>query len=289
MGEMMPSGLPVTALEDLTKLEAWNEDMTAIKYLTFYIVTNDEEVYFGETNKAQKDMTLPEYAAALKRVKDAEIYPEIPKNFQLTIAPKNLNDSSAFVKRPGLAAYEVVKGTNYIPKALLDETLIMEQISKSAHPNIITYYGCRLRRGRITAILFERLGQTLSQYVSSPDFQQLDKVKFVNALELAVTYLHSLGLAHNDINPDNIMLKDGMPVLIDFGSCAVVGERLQSLGTEGWYEELFFTSEKKHDVYSLNKLREWLKDPKVRVPVRDNVFDDVGDSEEGGKLDVGES
>jgi serine/threonine protein kinase len=170
-----------------------------------------------------------------------------------------------------------MKGTPYIPKAILDETLIMEQISASAHPNIITYHGCRLRRGRITALLFERLPQTLSQYISTPAFQQLDKVAFVNALESAVNYLHSLGLAHNDINPDNIMLRDGVPVLIDFGSCAVVGERLQSLGTEGWYEELFFTSEMEHDVYSLNKLREWLNDPKVKVPVRDNVFDDKVD------------
>ncbi|KAI1753680.1 hypothetical protein F4782DRAFT_495323 [Xylaria castorea] len=80
----------------------------------------------------------------------------------------------------------------------------------------------------------------------------------MNALQLAVDYLHCLGLAHNDINPDNIMVKDGMPVLIDFGRCAPVGQRLQSLGTEGWYEELFFTSQFKHDTYSMGKLREWL-------------------------------
>ncbi len=30
-----------------------------------------------------------------------------------------------------------MKGTNYVPKAVLDETLIMEQISKPRHPNII--------------------------------------------------------------------------------------------------------------------------------------------------------
>ncbi|TAQ86248.1 hypothetical protein B7494_g5414 [Chlorociboria aeruginascens] len=120
-----------------------------------------------------------------------------------------------------------MKGSNYIPKALLEETLVMEQISKLYHPNIVGYYG----------------------------------FKFVETLESAVDYLHSLGLAHNDINPDNIMIKDGMPVLIDFGSAQPFGKRLQSLGTEGWYEELFFTSEKKHDTYSLWKLREWLQNP----------------------------
>ena len=54
------------------------------------------------------------------------------------------------------------------------------------------------------------------------------------------------------------MVKNGAPVLIDLGSCQPFGKRLQSLGTEGWYEELFFTSEKKHDIYSMAKLREWM-------------------------------
>ena len=53
------------------------------------------------------------------------------------------------------------------------------------------------------------------------------------------------------------MIKGGMPVLIDFGSCQPFGKHLQSLGTKGWYEEIFFTSEKKHDVYSMEKLKEW--------------------------------
>jgi serine/threonine protein kinase len=199
---------------------------------------------------------------ALEHIRDDEIYPEVPTNTQLTIAPESLGDSSAFVKRPGLNCYETRKGSNYIPRALLDETLVMEQISTSSHKKIVGYYGCRVKRGRITAILVERLDQTPTQYASTPGFQQLDKVKFVEALESAINYLHSLGLAHNAINPDNIMIKDEMPVLIDFGSTQPFGKRLQSLGTEGWYEELFVTSEKKHDTYALGKLREWLQKPK---------------------------
>jgi serine/threonine protein kinase len=101
----------------------------------------------------------------------------------------------------------------------------------------------------------------LTQYADTPAFEQLDKARFFAALESAIDYLHSLGLAHNDINPGNIMVKDEMPVLIDFGSCQPYGKNLRSLGTKGWYEELFFTSEKKHDVYSLAKLRDWLDKP----------------------------
>jgi len=68
------------------------------------------------------------------------------------------------------------------------------------------------------------------------------------------------GLAHNDINPYNIMVKDYNPILIDFGSCQPFGGRLQSLGSPGWYE-IFFTSQAKHDTYSLKKLRGWLETP----------------------------
>ncbi|CAM1509511.1 Fc.00g032500.m01.CDS01 [Cosmosporella sp. VM-42] len=214
---------------------------------------------FGQSTKNKRELSLEEFSAALEYVKDEEIYPEVPKDVALTIAPDNLDDASAFVKRPGLNCYETMKGSDFIPKELLQETLVMEQISKMHHPNVLQYYGCHVRRGRITSIVLERLDQTLTQYASTPEFGHLDKAKFADALESAVGYLHSLGLAHNDINPDNIMVKDEMPVLIDFGCCQPVGKRLQSLGTPGWYEEIFYTSEKKRDTYSLAKLREWLQ------------------------------
>ncbi|EXL93385.1 kinase-like domain-containing protein [Fusarium oxysporum II5] len=223
-----PEEIPptVTSLQDLTIIEAWDAEANTPKYITFYLVTPDD-----------KDVTL-------------------------RLAPDHLDDIWVYVKRPGLNNYETtMRGTDFIPRELLAETLTMEKVSQTPHPDIVGYYGCRVRRGRIASMVFERLDQTLQQYSSTPEFEKLDKPKFLEALQSAVAYIHSLDLAHNDVNPHNIMVKDGMPVLIDFGSCQPVGQRLQSLGTEGWYEELFFTSEKKHDTYSLNKLREWIHDP----------------------------
>lgn len=249
----------VTSLQDLTIIEAWETETNSSKYITFYLVTPDEVVYFGESTKNKREMTLEEYSSALKLIPDHEIYPPIPNDIELTLMPQNMDNDSAYIKRPGLTNYETMKGTDFVPKALLDETLIMERISKSPHLNIIGYYGCRVRRRRITAIALEQLEETLTQCASTPSIQDLDEEQFLMALESAVDHIHSLGLAHNDINPDNIMIKNGAPVLIDFGSCQPFGNRLQSLGTPGWYEELFFTSEKKHDIYSLNKMREWLR------------------------------
>ncbi|KAK5988163.1 hypothetical protein PT974_12303 [Cladobotryum mycophilum] len=251
----------ITSLQDLTIIESWDTETKTAKYVTFYHITPEEEVFFGQSFKNKRDMSLEEFQAALEHIKDEELFPEVPANVELTIAPENWDNSTAFIKRPGLICYESVKGTNFITKSMMDETLIMEQISKNPHPHIVHYHGCHVRRGRITAIVIELLDKTLTQYVSTLEFEALDRPKFIAALESAVDHLHSMGLAHNDINPDNIMVKDGMPVLIDLGSCQPYGNRLQSLGSEGWYEELFFTSEKKHDTFSMNKLKEWIQNP----------------------------
>ncbi|TPX18686.1 uncharacterized protein E0L32_002543 [Thyridium curvatum] len=248
----------ISSLQDLTIVEAWDLDTNSSKYITFYLVTAEEVVYFGESTKNKKDMTLEEYSSALKLVPDSEIYPETPKDVQLTLAPESLAEDTAYFKRPGLTSYETLRDTGYVPKAVLDETLIMEQISKSPHANIVGYYGCRVRRCRITAIVLERLDQTLEQRASTSGVQDLDHDRLLAELESAVDHLHSLGLAHNDIKPENIMIRNGVPVLIDFGSCQPFGKPLQSLGTDGWCEEVFFTSERKHDLYSLAKLRDWL-------------------------------
>ncbi|KAF4629383.1 hypothetical protein G7Y89_g8767 [Cudoniella acicularis] len=163
------------------------------------------------------------YRAALKPISDKEIFPVAPTDTPLTIVSEGLD---VYIKRPGIHLYEETKGNDMAARLLLSEILILEQISKSPHPHIVRYYGCRAIRGLITGIVLERLEQTLLEYVTKPSFLQLDKVEFFKALESAVEHLHGLGLAYNDINPQNIML-----------------------------EEDFRTS-KKHGTYDLEKVRE---------------------------------
>ena len=107
------------------------------KICTFYNINHDEHVYFGQSSKNKRDITLDEYSAALKPVRDDELYPTIPTDVSLTIAPADLDDHTAFVKRPGFVCYEEMKGTSYIPSVLLNETIIMETISELPHPNIV--------------------------------------------------------------------------------------------------------------------------------------------------------
>lgn len=75
-----------------------------------------------------------------------------------------------------------------------------------------------------------------------------------------VYHLHSLGLAHNDLMPLNIIIDSGNdPIIIDFGSCRPFGSTLITGGTSGWMDEDFTISAQEHDESALDKIRIWLE------------------------------
>jgi serine/threonine protein kinase len=87
----------------------------------------------------------------------------------------------------------------------------------------------------------------------------LDKDLIMSGIRFALDHLHSIGVAHNDLNPANIMIGGGnQPVLIDFRSCQPFSKRLMSTRTPGWCEKEFNTSDKSHDEFGFRKLGPWL-------------------------------
>lgn len=106
MGHHTPK---LTSLQDLTIIEAWDNKTNTPKYVTFYHVTAEEELWFGQSSKNKRDLTLDEYSKAMKRVPDEEVYPEIPAGIELTIPPDNtMNDCAVYTKRPGLNCFETM-------------------------------------------------------------------------------------------------------------------------------------------------------------------------------------
>lgn len=99
----------------------------------FYHLAFDDELYFDESLK--REMTLVEYRFALKHNNDDEVYSRILKDIALMIAPDSLQD--VFIKRSGLMRYEYKRETDRVLREVLDEALIMEQVSKLYHPNIV--------------------------------------------------------------------------------------------------------------------------------------------------------
>lgn len=67
----------------------------------------------------------------------------------------------------------------------------------------------------------------------------LDKASFMQALTSAVSHIHGLGWAHNDIHPANIIMLDEQrsPVLIDLGSARKIGQRWRRFAS-GWMRRL---------------------------------------------------
>ncbi|KAH6631825.1 kinase-like domain-containing protein [Chaetomium tenue] len=267
----------ITDLEDLQIHRFYNSEIG--HYVEWFHYTADDEAYRGFLHKDRRDITLDEFATGLKRMSDEVIFPEVPTDPEITITPKNLDGSTVHIKRPGLKHYrDFEEEAECATKdQVLIEALAIEKISKTPHPYVVRYHGCTVHRGRITGIAMERLGETLSHYAHCSGgcisehktmFDQIDKQAFLAGVESAVKFLHSLGLAHNDINPRNIMVREASdgaaggctPVLIDFDSCGPFGTRMQSFGTPGFMdtedEEMVF-SQKKHDDFSLKRLAEW--------------------------------
>ncbi|KAI1364035.1 kinase-like protein [Xylaria arbuscula] len=262
----------IQAYTDLDGATGTEKD--GVEYTTFWKFYPNGEAYFAQIFKPRLEISIEEVRDAMRRIPDTEIYPEIPEDANLKIVETIDNtDGKLYIKRPSLNIYE----TDY-PHALgrelfLGEAQIMEQLSCIPHKNIVPSHGCQWRDGRLTGILLRRHAYSLFEYflwgihessTTTTTITTLDAERFMAELESAVTHLHAAGLAHNDLKPTNILLDEQhMPVLIDFGSCRAFGARLLEGGTPGWCddEKLVTVSDKEHDRFALEKIREWIGDP----------------------------
>jgi serine/threonine protein kinase len=254
---------------DLLNLsEAFDKDHKDFLYTTFAVIDEDDSAYFGRLDIPKLQMTFEQCTSALVRIPDEDLFPELSSaNECFTIAPDSIRESETiYIKRPRLTMYEIYKENDIlfiIPALILEEAHALQIISQHPHPGLVKFHGCCVRRGRITGLILDKYENDLNHYLK--DVGPVDNSAFMAALESAVQHLHSIGLAHNDINPANILVNShGLPVLIDFGSCREIGEKLTtSRGTPGWVDDRddYDTSEMRHDIFAIEKIREWLKQP----------------------------
>ena len=101
------------------------------------------------------------------------------------------------------------------------------------HPSLVKVYRCWKAHGTAYMAMQYYPGVTLKQarrgMVAAPDEAWLRA--FIEPLLDVLELLHGQGVFHRDIAPDNILLlPDGRPVLLDFGSARrVIGDATQSL------------------------------------------------------------
>ena len=157
-------------------------------------------------------------------------------NPSLTECPQP-SPMDSYRKSPAIMLLEDINPSTRTPgEDMLREAEMYEIIKQYPHPNICHYYGC-IRNGQdLTAICLRKYKCSLRDAVRGG--APVDRDVIVSGIAKGLQFLHdTIGLVHNDINPSNIMLDDqGHPVIIDFDSCAPIGQDMdgRKTGTFGW-------------------------------------------------------
>lgn len=111
-------------------------------------------------------------------------------------------------------------------------------LARLKHPNIVTSYGISSNGNR----LYLESGHTdLYDHIERSSAQQLpcdEVMKIGSCITKALTYMHSSGITHNDIKPENIVLfkhKDRLiPKLIDFEAVTFLNDSPTQIFTKAY-------------------------------------------------------
>lgn len=104
-------------------------------------------------------------------------------------------------------------------KRFLEEARILAKLS---HPNIVSVFNFIPLNGTGYMIMKYEQGQVFKKWIEKYNNQHIPQeeiLKILTPLLEALRVVHKAGLAHRDIKPDNIYIReDESPVLLDFGA-----------------------------------------------------------------------
>ena len=114
-----------------------------------------------------------------------------------------------------------------IPNMLNFNELAIQEVAilkTLKHPNIVKFYDSFTIKDAYKQDLFIIITEyyengSLSDYIFNPKEDKIeDRIKIATSILSAIQYLHSRGIAHCDIKPENVLFDSKMnPILIDFG------------------------------------------------------------------------
>lgn len=262
---------PIRDLSSFTKvMECFEDDGNGdfkFKCTMFLLVDQDEHTaWLGSIDIPRKHVSVEQATSCLRHVPENEIYPPVTPEIQghaVDASSGGYNYALAgdtWLKRPMIAVHNQTAGTTRIADELLEEIAVYQLLLKNPHPNLAEFRGCLLKDGRIVGILLKRYALTLSTRVEVHAQPRFDAALFLQHIHAGVAHLHGLGLAHNDLNPENIMMDEqDRPVIIDMGSAKRFGEHMSQGGTPDWNDGFGEVSSRGNDEIGLEKIREWLE------------------------------
>ncbi len=241
-GQLPPSSLVITGWASFTESDEYYDrepvdgEMVFSHTILLILDPSDGTAYFGRVNIPLRDLSIDQARNSLRRIPDVEVYPPLPTDW--STLERAASGPEHHLKRPRFASYSWAKGTKQAAERFLEEGRTLHLMRQNPHPNVAKLEGCLVSHGRILALLVKRYPIDLDGRVEGKqrkDRKPVDKTACFAAIVSAVKHFHSLGIAHNDINPSNIMLDDeDHPIVADFGGCRPFGEDLVELGTPGW-------------------------------------------------------
>jgi len=96
--------------------------------------------------------------------------------------------------------------------------LEMQVLQKMRHPNVVPMSGAGEAQGMLYFTMPFLEGDTLRQRLAREGaFPMGDAVRVARDIANALAHVHSLGVVHRDVKPENILLAPHGAVLLDFG------------------------------------------------------------------------
>lgn len=155
------------------------------------------DAYVGKSPRRMKDLDDFDILQLLEPVPSENVFPAFSQD--LTKAPP-FNSTEHYLKAPQFAYEDREPGRAFVADRLRSEIEVLERLRKQPHPSIVTYHGCVVREGRITHICLQRYCCNLVEYRDT-NLSEAQCSVLLAQIRDGVDFLHSLGIAHNDINP----------------------------------------------------------------------------------------